>query len=50
MEIYNEMINDLLDSKKKNLELRESVRKGIFVDNLTEIAVDSSEKVSNIIN
>ena len=49
MEIYNEMINDLLDSKKKNLELRESVRKGIFVDNLTEIAVDSSEKVSNII-
>ena len=49
MEIYNEMINDLLDSKKKNLEVRESVQKGIFVDNLTEISVDSYERVNNLI-
>lgn len=49
MEIYNEMINDLLDAKKKNLEVRESVQKRIFVDNLTEISVDSYERVSSLI-
>ena len=49
MEIYNEMINDLLDSKKKNLELRESSLKGIFVDNLTEISADCIERVTNLI-
>jgi hypothetical protein len=49
MEIYNEMINDLLDAKKKNLEVRESVQRGIFVDNLTEISVDSYERVNSLI-
>ncbi len=49
MEIYNEMINDLLDARKKNLEVRESVQRGIFVDNLTEISVDSYERVNSLI-
>ncbi len=43
------MINDLLDARKKNLEVRESVQRGIFVDNLTEISVDSYERVNSLI-
>ena len=31
MEIYNESVNDLLDSHKKNLEIRES-KDGVIVD------------------
>ena len=44
MEIYNESINDLLDSSKKNLDIRESTTKGIFVEGLTEVLTESLEK------
>ena len=49
-EIYNETVNDLIDSSKKNLEIRESVAKGVFVNNLTEVVVPSYEKVIQIMN
>ena len=42
-EIYNETVNDLIDTNKKNLEIRESP-KGIFVNNLSEIIVTNVEK------
>jgi len=44
LEIYNETINDLLDAQKKNLDIRESTTRGIFIENLTEIATESLEK------
>ena len=49
-EIYNETVNDLLNKSKRNLEIRESVAKGVFVNNLTEIVVDDYEKVIKILN
>ena len=49
-EIYNETVNDLIDSTKKNLEIRESSQKGIFVNNLSEITVTSVEKAMQLLN
>ena len=48
-EIYNETVNDLIDTSKKNLEIRESSR-GIFVNNLSEIIVTNVEKAMQILN
>ena len=42
LEIYNETVNDLLDVTKKNLEIRESLQRGVFVNNLTEIPIGSN--------
>ena len=50
VEIYNETVNDLLDSSKKNLEIRESIEKGIFVNNISEITVTNSEKAMGLLN
>ena len=49
-EIYNETVNDLIDSTKKNLEIRESSQKGIFVNNLSEITVTTVEKAMQLLN
>ena len=48
-EIYNETVNDLIDTNKKNLEIRESP-KGIFVNNLSEIIVTNVEKAMQLLN
>lgn len=42
LEIYNETVNDLLDASKKNLEIRESLQRGVFVNNLTEVPITGS--------
>ncbi|XP_023747565.1 kinesin-like protein KIN-12D [Lactuca sativa] len=39
LEIYNEQITDLLDPSSTNLQLREDVKKGVYVENLTELEV-----------
>ena len=39
LQIYNENISDLLKSDKKNLQIREDKKKGIYVDLLSEWAV-----------
>lgn len=47
-EIYNEQIIDLLDVKKdkdKKMVIRQDGKKGVFVENMTEEAVYSSEKL-----
>ena len=49
-EIYNETVNDLIDSSKKNLEIRESYNKGVMVNNLTEIIAENYEKVIQLLN
>ncbi|XP_022947427.1 kinesin-like protein KIN-12D [Cucurbita moschata] len=39
LEIYNEQITDLLDPSSTNLLLREDVKKGVYVENLSEFEV-----------
>ncbi|KVI10745.1 hypothetical protein Ccrd_010834 [Cynara cardunculus var. scolymus] len=41
LEIYNEQITDLLDPSSTNLQLREDVKKGVYVENLTEFEVNT---------
>ncbi|XP_024985533.1 kinesin-like protein KIN-12E [Cynara cardunculus var. scolymus] len=45
LEIYNEQILDLLDPSSTNLQIREDTKKGVYVDNLTEIEVISARDV-----
>ena len=42
LEIYQEQINDLLDQNPRNLQLREDMKKGVYVEGLIE------ETVSNV--
>eukprot|EP00257_Ricinus_communis_P017920 XP_015576480.1 kinesin-like protein KIN-12F [Ricinus communis] len=41
LEIYNEQITDLLDPSSANLLLREDVKKGVYVENLSEFEVQT---------
>ena len=46
MEIYNENVNDLLNSENKNLEIREDgEQKNIFVHGLSKIEIENPEDV-----
>jgi centromeric protein E len=45
IEIYNESVNDLIDPQNKNLEIRESITQGIYINRLTENQVCSYEEV-----
>eukprot|EP00210_Caulerpa_lentillifera_P008327 g7943.t2 len=49
MEIYNEVLNDLFDPKKTNLKVREHKTKGVHVDGLTEVELESVEQALNLI-
>jgi len=50
LEIYNEVINDLLRPEGVNLTIREDKKKGIFVEGLKEEIVVSPEHVLHVIN
>jgi len=45
MEIYNEVINDLLDPSGTGLSVREDPKKGIYVNNLASTTVMSTEQI-----
>ncbi|EYU17398.1 hypothetical protein MIMGU_mgv1a000460mg [Erythranthe guttata] len=45
LEIYNEQILDLLDPSSINLQIREDSKKGVYVENLTEVEVSSARDV-----
>ncbi|KAM7259936.1 hypothetical protein ACFE04_015677 [Oxalis oulophora] len=45
LEIYNEQILDLLDPSTCNLHIREDIKKGVHVENLKEIEVNSARDV-----
>ncbi|KAL3620233.1 hypothetical protein CASFOL_035145 [Castilleja foliolosa] len=45
LEIYNEQILDLLDPSSANLQIREDNKKGIYVENITEVEVSSARDV-----
>ncbi|XWS73804.1 hypothetical protein CRYUN_Cryun02cG0160600 [Craigia yunnanensis] len=45
LEIYNEQILDLLDPSSTNLQIREDIKKGVYVENLKDIEVTSARDV-----
>ena len=48
-EIYNETVNDLLDSKKQNLEIRENSNREIYVEDLSKIKVESFSDIETLL-
>ena len=50
LQIYNESISDLLIPEKKNLNIREDKKKGIFVDNLSEWIVKDSNDIYTLLS
>ena len=42
LEIYNEQIYDLLDAASTGLQLRENMKRGVFVEGLIERSVASA--------
>ncbi|KAL5075978.1 hypothetical protein RYX36_014962 [Vicia faba] len=49
LEIYNEQITDLLDPSQRNLQIREDVKSGVYVENLTENQVSTTEDVTQLL-
>ncbi|CAK9328894.1 unnamed protein product [Citrullus colocynthis] len=49
LEIYNEQITDLLEPSSTNLQLREDLKKGVYVENLTEHSVTTINDVVKLL-
>ncbi|XP_022760764.1 kinesin-like protein KIN-12C isoform X2 [Durio zibethinus] len=49
LEIYNEQITDLLEPSSTNLQLREDLKKGVYVENLMEYNVRNVDDVLNLL-
>ncbi|XAR58182.1 Plus-end-directed kinesin ATPase [Bertholletia excelsa] len=49
LEIYNEQITDLLDPRQRNLQIREDVKSGVYVENLTEECVSTMKDVTQLL-
>ncbi|XP_050231749.1 kinesin-like protein KIN-12D isoform X2 [Mercurialis annua] len=49
LEIYNEQITDLLDPSSTNLLLREDVKKGVYVENLSEFEVHTVSDILKLL-
>ncbi|KAI9194490.1 hypothetical protein LWI28_006473 [Acer negundo] len=49
LEIYNEQITDLLEPSSTNLQLREDLKKGVYVENLTEYNVTTVNDVVKLL-
>ncbi|XP_010527428.1 PREDICTED: kinesin-like protein KIN-12B [Tarenaya hassleriana] len=49
LEIYNEQITDLLDPSQKNLMIREDIKSGVYVENLTEEYVQNLKDVTRLL-
>lgn len=50
MQIYNEIISDLLKEDRRNLLIREDAKKGVFVHRLSEWVVRSSVQVYELMS
>ena len=48
LQIYNEVISDLLKSDRTNLQIREDKRRGVFVEGLSEWAVRSPYEIYSL--
>ncbi|KAG9160579.1 hypothetical protein Leryth_023308 [Lithospermum erythrorhizon] len=49
LEIYNEQITDLLDTTQRPLQIREDVKTGVYVENLTEEYVCTMKDVTQLL-
>ncbi|XP_065827584.1 kinesin-like protein KIF15 [Oscarella lobularis] len=49
LEIYNEHVYDLLDNTSTVLNLRENMKRGVFVDNLTEKNVSNGKEAYEVL-
>jgi len=49
LQIYNECISDLLKPKRNNLAIRESKRRGLYVEGLSEWVVKSPQEIFGLI-
>jgi kinesin family member 5 len=50
IEIYNEHIRDLLNPRQDNLQLRETKEDGVYIQDVTEVYVNSNEQVLDIMH
>ena len=50
LEIYQEQINDLLDQNPRNLQLREDMKKGVYVEGLIEETVGNVMETYELLN
>eukprot|EP01006_Ploeotia_vitrea_P045200 TRINITY_DN66919_c7_g2_i2.p1 TRINITY_DN66919_c7_g2~~TRINITY_DN66919_c7_g2_i2.p1 ORF type:complete len:683 (+),score=401.25 TRINITY_DN66919_c7_g2_i2:24-2072(+) len=50
MEIYNEIVNDLLAPENTNMRIREDRRKGVFVEGLKEDVVMTGDQVFSLLH
>jgi hypothetical protein len=48
LQIYNEVISDLLRGEKTNLKIREDPRKGVFVQGVSEWAVVKPDEIMEL--
>ena len=49
LEIYNEQVYDLLSPSAAGLQLRENIKKGVFVDGLAERDVSSAKDAYRVL-
>ena len=49
LQIYNEVISDLLKPQRTNLQIREDKRKGVYVEGLSEWVVRSPAEIHNLL-
>ncbi|KAK9840894.1 hypothetical protein WJX84_001731 [Apatococcus fuscideae] len=49
LEIYNETLTDLLSPSDTNLLIREDLKHGVYVENLSELVVDSVQDVGRLL-
>jgi kinesin family protein 3/17 len=49
LQIYNEVISDLLRTDRRNLQIREDKNRGVFVEGLSEWAVRSPNEIFSLL-
>ncbi|KAI4317414.1 hypothetical protein L6164_025283 [Bauhinia variegata] len=49
LEIYNEQVTDLLNPNQRNLQIREDVKSGVYVESLTEERVSTVRDVTRLL-
>eukprot|EP00518_Triparma_eleuthera_P015141 CAMPEP_0197572868 /NCGR_PEP_ID=MMETSP1320-20131121/42677_1 /TAXON_ID=91990 /ORGANISM="Bolidomonas sp., Strain RCC2347" /LENGTH=351 /DNA_ID=CAMNT_0043135375 /DNA_START=108 /DNA_END=1160 /DNA_ORIENTATION=- len=50
IEIYNEVVMDLLNPSKKSLEIRESPEKGVFIQGVCEVVCKSEKEIMKLVH
>ena len=48
IQIYNEVISDLLKNEKNNLQIREDPKRGVYIEDASEWVIVRPEDVLNL--